>query len=138
MSFIKTKNRKWREVAVDGVITEKAKELGIMGIEVVDPVKSKAKSDKKERTGTSEKNGAENPVKTNRKKRTKKKKSEQKPSESEAGNGGGDGAKDRKRKAEDSATAGPKNKKKRKRKKANKNGRKNRMRSMQTMRRPQE
>ena len=121
MSFIKTKNRKWREVAVDGVITEKAKELGIMGIEVVDPVKSKVKSDKKERMGTSEKNGAANPVKTNRKKRTKKKKSEQKPSESEAGNGGGDGAKDRKRKAEDSATAGPKNKKKRKKRKANKN-----------------
>ena len=47
MSFIKAKNRKWKEVAVDGGITEKARELGIMGIEVVDV--NTVKRDKKER-----------------------------------------------------------------------------------------
>ena len=34
MPFIGTKNRRWKEIAVEGPITEKARELGIMGIEV--------------------------------------------------------------------------------------------------------
>ena len=120
MSFIKTKNRKWKEVAVDGPITEKARELGIMGIEVVDV--NLVGRDKKERRRTSETESALKCVKKNRnKKKNKKKKTktEQKVSDSEAANDGGIGAK--KRKAEDDVVAGPKNKKKRKKKRVNKN-----------------
>ena len=121
MSFIKTKNRRWKEVAVDGPITEKARELGIMGIEVVDV--NLVGRDKKERRRTSETESALKCVKKNRnKKKNKKKKTktEQKASDSEAANDvGGIGAK--KRKAEDDVVAGPKNKKKRKKKRVNKN-----------------
>ena len=117
MSFIKAKNRKWKEVAVDGGITEKARELGIMGIEVVDV--NTLKRDKKERQQKGETESAKKPAKKNKKKRRKKQKLEQKTPENVAANTDGGSAK--KRKAENDDDAGPKNKKKRKKKRVNKN-----------------
>ena len=113
MSFVGTK-RKWKEIAIDGAKTGKARELGIMGIEVVD-VDAVKKGKGERRKGETE--TAKNSLKKKRKKRKVKVKLEQKTPVGGAEEDEGVGTK-KKRKAENEG--GQKRKKKRKRR-GNKN-----------------